>query len=134
MSLMATAEGESVIEETVFERRMQHVGELQRMGAEIRLENSTAYISGVDELVATSLTGGDLRSSAAMVLASLIAKGTSVIQGLNHLDRGYENFETKLCALGASITRHKHNNKIELGKTQERPEVKKNFYSGSKVA
>ncbi|AAQ00418.1 MULTISPECIES: UDP-N-acetylglucosamine 1-carboxyvinyltransferase [Prochlorococcus] len=130
MALMSIATGTSKIEETVFERRMQHVGELQRMGAQISLSENTAFISGVNELIATSITGGDLRSSAAMVLASLSAKGTSVIQGLNHLDRGYENFEHKLSQVGAIISRSPNKLKID---TKSSEDLQK-FSSGTEVA
>ncbi|WP_269623317.1 UDP-N-acetylglucosamine 1-carboxyvinyltransferase [Prochlorococcus marinus] len=105
MALMATARGTSKIKETIFEKRMQHVGELQRMGSKIQLQGNTAFVSGVKSLKATSLTGGDLRSSAAMVLASLSAQGISIVEGLSHLDRGYENFEDKLSSLGVNISR-----------------------------
>ena len=105
MALMTTVKWTSKIEETVFENRMQHVGELQRMGAKILLEDNTAFVVGGNILKATSITGGDLRSCAAMVIASLAANGTSVVQGLEHLDRGYEDFAEKLNAVGANILR-----------------------------
>ena len=105
MALMTTVKGTSKIQETVFENRMQHVGEFQKMGAKILLEGNTAYVIGENNLNATSIAGGDLRSCAAMVLASLAAKGTSFVQGLTHLDRGYEDFAEKLNAVGANISR-----------------------------
>ncbi len=134
MSLMTTVKGRSKIKETIFENRMQHVGELQRMGAKIFLENDTAFVAGENSLKATSITGGDLRSCAAMVLASLAANGTSVIQGLDHLDRGYEDLSQKLNAVGASIYRCDN----EVGKVSK-PATKKYedtqiFYSGTEVA
>ncbi|KGG14181.1 UDP-N-acetylglucosamine 1-carboxyvinyltransferase [Prochlorococcus sp. MIT 0601] len=104
MAVMTTAKGTSKIEETVFENRMQHVGELQRMGAKILLDGNTAFVIGDNNLTATSITGGDLRSCAAMVLASLAANGTSIVQGLAHLDRGYEDLAEKLNAVGANIS------------------------------
>ncbi len=134
MALMATAKGACKIKETVFEQRMQHVGELKRMGGNIKLIQDTAYIKGVNELHATSLTGGDLRSSAAMVLASLIAKGTSIIQGLDHLDRGYENFELKLNEIGASIVRSEKINEKKYNLIKKESKHKHNFSSGSEVA
>ncbi len=134
MSLLSTAKGTSKIEETIFEKRMQHVGELQRMGAQIQLHDNIALIQGVNKLFATSLTGGDLRSSAAMVLAGLVAKGTSVIKGLSHLDRGYENFEKKLCNLGANIKRTEVKRPISNRKNTEKLESKMNVGSGSQVA
>ncbi len=109
MSLLATAKGTSVITEKMYENRMQHVSELQRMGASIRLQGNTAVIEGVPELSAAPISGRDLRSSAAMVLASLAAKGTSMVSGLNHLDRGYSEIESKLNGIGAHIIRHQPN-------------------------
>ena len=107
MALMSTAEGTSIITEKIYENRMQHVSELQRMGASIRIQGNTAVIEGIPELSAAPVLGGDLRSTAAMVLASLAAKGTSKIEGLNHLDRGYEGLEEKLNKVGANIIRYK---------------------------
>ena len=109
MALMSIADGESEIRETIFENRMQHVCELQKMGASIEIINSIAKINGVSSLKGSSLCGGDLRSTAAIILATLAAKGTSTIQGLNHLDRGYESFEDKLNFAGANISRHLNN-------------------------
>ena len=108
MALMATAKGTSIITEKIYENRMQHIPELQRMGASIRLQGNTAVIEGVPELSGAPVVGGDLRSSACMVLASLAAKGTSKVEGLNHLDRGYEAIEEKLNKCGANIIRHQH--------------------------
>ncbi len=105
MALLAIANGTSIVTEKIYENRMQHVAELQRMGASIRLQGNTAVIEGVPQLSAAPVVGGDLRSSAAMVLASLSAKGTSRVEGLNHLDRGYENLESKLNKVGANILR-----------------------------
>ncbi len=106
MALMATAKGTSVISEKIYENRMQHVGELQRMGASIRLEGSTAIVEGVPCLGSAPVTGSDLRASAAMVLAGLSASGTTQVSGLRHLDRGYDNIESKLMGCGAQINRH----------------------------
>ena len=114
MALMATAHGKSEITETIFENRMQHVLELKKMGASIQINNSTASINGVSCLNSNSLCGGDLRSTAAIILASLAAKGTSTIKGLNHLDRGYEFFEQKLNLIGANITRYFNNSPSEI--------------------
>ena len=91
MALLATANGTSLVTEKIYENRMQHVAELQRMGASIRVQGNTAVIEGVPELSAAPIFGGDLRSAAAMVIASLAARGTSRLEGLDHLDRGYEN-------------------------------------------
>ena len=105
MSLMSTAKGSSKIKEKVFEKRMQHVFELKKMGACIYLEKNTAHIKGVKELVGSTVEGGDLRSSAAIVLACLSAKGNSIFTGLEHLDRGYEKLEEKLTNAGSFISR-----------------------------
>jgi len=105
MALMALCNGNSVITETVFENRLRHVAELNRMGADIRLNGSCAIIKGVPYLSGAPVMATDLRASAALVLAGLAARGTTVIQGLHHLDRGYEDLESKLCRLGANIHR-----------------------------
>lgn len=105
MSLLATAEGTSLIVENIFENRMQHVAELQRMGASIRLQGNTACIEGVPLLSGAPVQGTDLRASAAMVLAGLAAEGVTTVRGLEFLDRGYANLEEKLNAAGASIVR-----------------------------
>ncbi len=106
MALMATAKGTSVITEKIYENRMKHVPELQRMGASIRLQGNTAVIEGVPQLSAAPVSGGDLRSTAAMVLASLSAQGVSKVEGLTHLDRGYAALEEKLNQAGARILRY----------------------------
>jgi UDP-N-acetylglucosamine 1-carboxyvinyltransferase len=106
MALLATAQGTSVITENIFENRLQHVAELQRMGAAIRLQGNTAFIEGVHCLSGAPVQGSDLRASAAMVLAGLAAEGITTVQGLEYLDRGYAGLETKLNAVGASIRRH----------------------------
>jgi UDP-N-acetylglucosamine 1-carboxyvinyltransferase len=105
MSLLATAEGTSVITENIFENRLQHVAELQRMGAAIRMQGNTAFVEGVSRLSGAPVQGSDLRASAAMVLAGLAADGITTVQGLEFLDRGYADFEGKLNAVGASIRR-----------------------------
>ena len=105
MALLTTARGTSVITEKIYENRMQHVAELQRMGASIRLQGNTAVIEGVSQLSAAPVVGSDLRAAAAMVLAALTAKGTSKVSGLNHLDRGYDAIEAKLTASGAQLQR-----------------------------
>ena len=104
-TLMAIANGESKITETIFENRMNHVHLLNKMGANIKLNKNIAYIKGVKKFKGMDLVGSDLRSSAALIIAGIIAEGTSRIYGLEHLDRGYENFESKLKILGIKITR-----------------------------
>jgi UDP-N-acetylglucosamine 1-carboxyvinyltransferase len=104
-ALNAVAEGASTITETVFENRFMHVQELQRMGADIRLEGNTAIISGVEQLTAAPVMATDLRASASLVLAGLVAKGDTTVQRIYHIDRGYERIEEKLHQLGATIRR-----------------------------
>ena len=102
---MAIAEGQSKITETIFEKRMSHINLLNKMGANIRIENNIAFIKGVEKLNGAKLLGLDLRSTAAIIIAALTAKSQSKIGGLEHLDRGYDTFESKLNLLGARITR-----------------------------
>ena len=104
-ALMTIANGKSKITETIFEDRMNHVHLLNKMGADIKLDKNVAYIKGVKTIKGMDLIGLDLRSSAALIIAGIIAKGNSRIYGLEHLDRGYENFESKLKILGVSINR-----------------------------
>ncbi|ABO18108.1 UDP-N-acetylglucosamine 1-carboxyvinyltransferase [Prochlorococcus marinus] len=104
-TLMAIANGESKITETIFENRMNHVHLLNKMGANIKLNKNIAHIKGVKKFKGMDLVGSDLRTSAALIIAGIIAEGTSTISGLEHLDRGYENFESKLKILGIKITR-----------------------------
>ncbi len=106
MALLTTAKGTSVVTEKIYENRMQHVAELQRMGASIRLQGNTAVVEGIPQLSAAPVSGNDLRAAAALVLAGLAARGISQVDGLNHLDRGYDGIETKLNASGAHILRH----------------------------
>ncbi|TVQ12574.1 MAG: UDP-N-acetylglucosamine 1-carboxyvinyltransferase [Leptolyngbya sp. DLM2.Bin27] len=106
MALMAVCEGSSLITETVFENRLRHVAELNRMGADIRLNGNCAIIKGVHQLSGAPVLATDLRASAALVLAGLAAKGTTTIQGLHHLERGYDDLEGKLRRLGANLRRY----------------------------
>ena len=105
MALMSLCDGNSLITETVFENRLRHVAELNRMGADIRLNGNCAIIKGVPRLSGAPVLATDLRASAALVLAGLAADGITVLQGLHHLDRGYESLETKFRELGANIVR-----------------------------
>jgi UDP-N-acetylglucosamine 1-carboxyvinyltransferase len=107
MALLCLADGMSVITERIFPDRFLHVGELNRMGARIRKEGATAVIQGVKELQGASVMASDLRASAALVLAGLVAKGTTRIDRVYHIDRGYEKIEQKLNAVGARIERVK---------------------------
>ncbi|MBF2020624.1 MAG: UDP-N-acetylglucosamine 1-carboxyvinyltransferase [Hydrococcus sp. C42_A2020_068] len=105
MALLAIAEGNSVISETVFENRLRHVAELNRMGADIRVKGNHAIVKGVPRLLGAPVMATDLRASAALVLAGLTAEGKTIVQGLHHLDRGYDNLEGKLSQLGAKLRR-----------------------------
>jgi UDP-N-acetylglucosamine 1-carboxyvinyltransferase len=107
MVLMAVADGVSVITETIFENRFMHAQELDRMGADIRLEGNRAIIRGVRGLSGAPVMASDLRASVALLLAGLVANGTTEISRVYHLDRGYEHIERKLSRLGAEITRVK---------------------------
>ncbi len=104
-ALNAIAEGTGIVRETVFENRFMHVLELQRLGADIRLEGNSVVIKGVERLTAAPLMATDLRASACLVLAGLVAQGETVIDRVYHIDRGYENIEEKFRQLGADIRR-----------------------------
>eukprot|EP00238_Polyblepharides_amylifera_P000342 CAMPEP_0196573300 /NCGR_PEP_ID=MMETSP1081-20130531/3226_1 /TAXON_ID=36882 /ORGANISM="Pyramimonas amylifera, Strain CCMP720" /LENGTH=385 /DNA_ID=CAMNT_0041890959 /DNA_START=346 /DNA_END=1503 /DNA_ORIENTATION=+ len=107
MALMATAEGSSIVRETVFEGRMSHAQELQRLGANITVAGSAAYVTGLrgsgERLSGCTVSGSDLRGTAALALAGLAAEGVTVVEGLKHLVRGYEGFDVKLRGVGAKV-------------------------------
>jgi UDP-N-acetylglucosamine 1-carboxyvinyltransferase len=105
VATMTAAEGVSTLVETIFENRMQHVAELTRMGAEIRLTGRTARVSGPTPLAGARVMATDLRASACLVLAGLAAEGETIVDRIYHLDRGYESMEKKLAALGARVER-----------------------------
>ena len=105
MALLSTADGNSVITETLFENRMQHVAELTRMGADIKVKGNLAIIKGVPMLSGAPVVATDLRASAALVLAGLAAQGETIVSGLHHMDRGYDRLEAKMAGLGAKIVR-----------------------------
>ena len=105
MALMTLADGVSFITETIFENRFMHALELARMGAEIRLEGRQAVVAGVGELTGADVLASDLRASASLVLAGLVAKGETVVDRVYHIDRGYERIEEKLARVGAQIER-----------------------------
>ena len=105
MAMNCIADGVGVINETIFENRFMHVNELLRLGADIRVEGHTAIIRGADKLSGAPVMATDLRASASLILAGLVAEGDTVIDRIYHLDRGYENIEEKLSALGAKIRR-----------------------------
>ena len=104
-ALNTVAEGVGVITETIFENRFMHLNELQRLGADIRIEGNTAIIRGVEKMTGAPIMATDLRASASLVLAGLVAKGETVVDRIYHIDRGYENIEEKLGTLGAKIRR-----------------------------
>ena len=105
MVLMTQASGTSIITETIFDRRFSHVNELLRLGANIEVQGDKAIVKGKTPLSGAEVMATDLRASACLVLAGLIAGGETVINDLEHLDRGYEKIEEKLRLLGASIER-----------------------------
>jgi UDP-N-acetylglucosamine 1-carboxyvinyltransferase len=105
MALMTVADDAAMITETIFENRMMHVQELKRLGAAIEVEGNTAIVRGAQKLTAANVMATDLRASAGLVIAGLIAEGETVIDRIYHLDRGYERIEDKLSALGARIRR-----------------------------
>lgn len=104
-ALNAIAEGTGTITETVFENRFMHIQELRRMGANITVQGNTAICQGVDQLLAAPVMATDLRASASLVLAGLVAKGKTIVDRIYHIDRGYECIEEKLIQLGAKISR-----------------------------
>jgi UDP-N-acetylglucosamine 1-carboxyvinyltransferase len=107
MVLLAVGAGSSVITETIFENRYMHVLELQRLGADITVDGKTAVVKGVPTLSGAPVMASDLRASAALVLAGLVASGATEVQRVYHLDRGYERLDEKLCRLGARVRRVK---------------------------
>ncbi len=105
VALNTVADGTATIIETVFENRFMHVQELKRMGANIEVEGNTAIIRGIDKLTAAPVMATDLRASASLIIAGLVAEGETEVQRIYHIDRGYENIEEKLALLGAKIRR-----------------------------
>jgi len=105
MAMLSLAEGNSIITEKIFPDRFMHVAELNRMAANLRKEGASVVVAGVKKLIAAPIMASDLRASAALVLAALAAEGTTVINRVYHIDRGYEKIEEKLNAIGAKITR-----------------------------
>jgi len=105
MALATVARGTALITETIFENRFMHALEMQRLGADIRLEGNSAIVRGVERLQGAKVMATDLRASAGLVIAGLVAEGETIVDRIYHLDRGYEALETKLSALGARIER-----------------------------
>ena len=105
MAMNTIAQGSSIVVETIFENRFMHVQELRRLGAHIEVEGNTAVIQGCDHLEGATVMATDLRASASLVIAGLVAQGETIIDRIYHLDRGYEQLEAKLSALGAQVRR-----------------------------
>ena len=105
MAMLCRAEGQSFLEETIFENRYMHVPELRRMGAEIEVRGRSALVHGVDGLTGASVMATDLRASMSLVLAGLAAEAETEVLRVYHLDRGYERLEEKLQAVGADVER-----------------------------
>jgi UDP-N-acetylglucosamine 1-carboxyvinyltransferase len=119
MTLMTQAHGRSVITETIFENRFMHASELQRMGARIQIEHETAIVDGPTRLTGARVLASDLRASASLVLAGLVAEGETTIDRVYHIDRGYERIETKLRAVGADIERIRESVTAPLSSPEE---------------
>ena len=105
MAINAVADGTAVIRETIFENRFMHAVELQRLGADIKIDGNTAFVKGVAGLQGATVMATDLRASASLIIAGLVAEGQTTIERIYHLDRGYERLEEKLSALGARVSR-----------------------------
>jgi UDP-N-acetylglucosamine 1-carboxyvinyltransferase len=103
LAALCVAQGTSIVEETVFENRLLHVRELQKMGAQIKVEHNKAIITGVDKLYGASVIATDIRASCALVLAGMIAEGSTIMTGIHHWTRGYDGLENKLTTLGAQV-------------------------------
>jgi UDP-N-acetylglucosamine 1-carboxyvinyltransferase len=119
LALMTQVEGQSTIEETVFENRFMHASELQRMGARISIDGHTATVTGPTVLTGAPLIASDLRASASLVLAGLVGQGETVIDRVYHIDRGYEKIEAKLRAVGANIERIRESVTAPLSQTPQ---------------
>jgi UDP-N-acetylglucosamine 1-carboxyvinyltransferase len=105
MAMLCRADGASVLTETIFENRYMHVPELSRMGADIEVKGRTAVVRGISDLTGAPVMATDLRASMSLILAGLAANGTTEVNRVYHLDRGYERLEEKLQAVGANIER-----------------------------
>ena len=105
MAINCVAKGVAMMRETIFENRFMHAVELQRLGADIRIDGNTAVVQGVAKLEGAAVMATDLRASASLVVAGLVAEGETTIERIYHLDRGYERLEEKLAALGAKVRR-----------------------------
>ncbi|PYS22205.1 MAG: UDP-N-acetylglucosamine 1-carboxyvinyltransferase [Acidobacteria bacterium] len=119
MTLMTQANGRSIITETIFENRFMHASELQRMGARIQVSHDQAIVDGPGKLIGARVQASDLRASASLVLAGLVAEGETIIDRVYHIDRGYEKIETKLKAVGADIERVRESVTAPLSSTHD---------------
>lgn len=114
MTLLTTSDGVGIITESLYENRFMQVPDLRRMGADIHQDRNHAIVKGVKKLTCATLCASDLRAGASLVVAALMTEGTSIIEHLEHIDRGYENFEQKLRLLGAKIERYEDNSETNL--------------------
>ena len=105
MALNAVSQGSSLVTETIFENRFMHVSELSRLGANITIDGKNAMVEGVERLSGATVMATDLRASAGLVIAGLVAEGETTVDRIYHLDRGYDQMEVKLRTLGADIER-----------------------------
>ena len=105
MAINCIADGSAVIRETIFENRFMHAVELARLGADIQIDANNAVVTGVQKLTGATVMATDLRASACLVIAGLVAEGETTIERIYHLDRGYERIEDKLTLLGAQVSR-----------------------------
>ena len=112
MAALCLAQGTSIVEETVFENRLLHVRELQKMGAQIKVEHNKAIVTGVDKLYGASVIATDIRASCSLVLAGLVANGSTIMTGIHHWTRGYEGLESKLSKMGGKVTLYDENYQI----------------------
>ena len=112
MAALCLAQGTSIIEETVFENRLLHVRELQKMGAQIKVEHNKAIVTGIETLYSAPVIATDIRASCALVLAGLVAQGATVMTGIHHWTRGYDGLEHKLKAMGAEITVYNEHHEV----------------------
>ena len=105
MALNCVAQGTSTVTETIFENRFMHVNEMMRLGARIQIDGKVAVVEGVEKLSGATVMATDLRASASLVIAGLVAEGDTIVDRIYHLDRGYDQMEIKLRGLGACIER-----------------------------
>ena len=115
-AVLVLSSGTSIVTESIFENRFKYADELVRMGASIKVESNTAIITGVSELTGASVGASDLRAGAALVIAGLAAEGITIVEQVEYVERGYENFEMKLRELGASMEKVDSEDEKEIRK------------------